>query len=91
MKGLSSLLVAVTAVCLNMKDVRNAECVVACKREGAHHGYYVEKGDFCACVNYYSYRKVTRKDDVRQRLEGSVAEPTVVIVTEKPTESVWGE
>jgi hypothetical protein len=81
MKQGVSLLIAMTAVCLNLKDVRDAECTVACKREGAHAGYYVEKGNLCACVNYYSYSKVTRKEPVRQRLETTTAaEPEVVVM-----------
>jgi len=68
-RGLTPVLFAVAAVCLNVNDVKNAECEVACRREGAHAGYYVEKKDACACVNFYSYKKVTRKDPVRQRLE----------------------
>jgi len=82
-RGLSQLLIAATAVCLNLKDVRDAECAVACKREGAHSGYYVEKNDLCACVNFYRYRKLTRKEEVRNRLELQTTqepEPKVIVV-----------
>lgn len=58
---LPQLLIALTAVCLSLKDVKDAECDVACRREGANAGYYVEKPDKCACVNFYDYKRVTRK------------------------------
>lgn len=66
----SLLSMILTVACLSAQDVKNAECDVACKREGHHTGVYIQKGDLCACIDYLSYTRITRKKPVRERLEG---------------------
>lgn len=79
-RGVSCLLIAMTAVCLNLKDVRDAECGVACRREGAQAGYYVDKTDTCACVNYYSYKKATRKVPMLNRMDTNPVQESDIYV-----------
>ena len=56
-------------VCLSTQDVKNGECDVACKREGHNVGVYVEQKASCACIDYLSYDRITRKKKIRERLE----------------------
>jgi len=60
---------AAVAVCYSAKDIKDAECATACRREGTKTGYYVEKANQCACVDFYDYSRLTRKVPVRLRLE----------------------
>lgn len=51
-------------------EVKDAECRVACRREGHNLGLYLPKTSKCACVTYFDYKKITRQEDTATRLEG---------------------
>ena len=69
MKKVFCFLLTLLVTCYTLKDIKDAECHVACLREGAKSGIYSEQEQACSCANFFDYKKITRKQAVPQRLE----------------------
>lgn len=59
---MKSKLYAVTlAACFTLQDVRDAECLTACLREGYTAGDYRAASDSCRCSDLYDRERITRR------------------------------
>jgi hypothetical protein len=60
-----SLTAAAAEPTYSWQDVRNAECSVACRRDNHDSGQFINKTAkepaLCACIDLYSYERLTRK------------------------------
>jgi hypothetical protein len=58
---ISLVVMIAVANCYTAQDIHNAECAVACRREGYTGGYWIEKTNSCACADVFGYERMTKK------------------------------